>query len=232
MKNLIPLCAGLALAAVNVAHAGDQSELAIGGRLTPPACHLGFDGASSIDFGTLPFNGLQANGTLLNEQRPRLKIVCGGPTRVAFTVQENRPDTAITHHEASANDMPWPYQHPSNGTPHAWGLGRVEDVRIGALVLLVRPEATVIDGMAPFLQTSMVLARPGGTSTWPVQSRMDSINVNPADEYSFGTDAGAVAITTASVSLAVTPMLNRTSVLPKSQEIQLDGSVTFTLRYL
>lgn len=163
---------------------------------------------------------------------PPLEIVCGGPTRVAFTVHENRPDSAITHQEASAAGMPWPYQNPVNGAPHAWGLGRIDDVKIGAVVLLVRPQATVVDGVPPFLSTSMVLSRPSGAPSWPVQSAVDTINLNPTDEYSFGKDASVMPITTASVSLAVIPVLNRTAALPTSKEIPLDGSVTFTLRYL
>ncbi|MNX53716.1 hypothetical protein D3C86_844180 [compost metagenome] len=233
MKNLPRLCAGLALAAASTAHAAtNQADLTIGGQLKPSACSMGFGDASAVDFGTMPFHTLNRNGTLLAEQRPRLEIVCGGPTRVSFTVHENRPDTAITHQEAIANAMPWPYQNPQNGAPHAWGLGRIDDVKIGAVVLLVRPEATVVDGIPPFNSTSMVLSRPSGASSWPVQSGMDTINVNPADEYSFGKDATAMPITTASVSLAVTPVLNGTAALPTTKEIPLDGSVTFTLRYL
>lgn len=233
MKTLPRLCAFLALATASTAHAAaNQSDLVVRGQLTPPACSIGVGGAGLVDFGTLPFGSLDRNGTLLAEQRPRVEIACGGPTRVSFTVQDNRPDTAITHQEAIANGMPWPYQNPLNGTPHVWGLGRIDDVKVGAVVLLVRPEATVVDGIPPFESKSMVLSRPSGGSNWPVHSAMDTINVNPADEYSFGTAAGAVPITTASVSLAVLSLLNRTAVLPTSQEIPLDGSVTFTLRYL
>jgi len=227
------LFACLALAAASSTHAATgQANLVIAGQLTPPACNLGFGGGGAIDFGTLPFQSLNHNGTLLPEERPRLEIVCGGPTRVAFTVHENRPDSAITHQEASAAGMPWPYQNPVNGAPHAWGLGRIDDVKIGAVVLLVRPQATVVDGVPPFLSTSMVLSRPSGAPSWPVQSAVDTINLNPTDEYSFGKDASAMPITTASVSLAVIPVLNRTAALPTSKEIPLDGSVTFTLRYL
>ncbi|MCW3156048.1 DUF1120 domain-containing protein [Achromobacter spanius] len=232
-KTLPRLYVGLALAAASTTHAAtNQADLVIGGQLTPPACSMGFGGASPVDFGTLPFHSLNRNGTLLPEQRPRLEIACGGPTRVSFTVHENRPDTAITHQAAIASGMPWPYQNPLNGTPHAWGLGRIDDVKIGAVVLLVRPHATVVDGVPPFQSTSMVLSRPRGSASWPVQSAIDTINVNPADEYSFGKDATAMPITTVSVSLAVTPVLNGTTALPTSKEIPLDGSVTFTLRYL
>ncbi|WFP07181.1 DUF1120 domain-containing protein [Achromobacter spanius] len=223
----------MTLAAACTTHAGtNQADLLIGGQLTPPACSMGFGSGSAVDFGTLPFQSLNRNGTLLPEQRPRMEIACGSPTRVSFTVHENRPDTAITHQEAIADGMPWPYQNPQNGAPHAWGLGRIDDVKIGAVVLLVRPEATVVDGIPPFNSTSVVLSRPSGSASWPVQSGMDTINVNPADEYSFGKDATATPITTASVSLAVTPVLNGTAALPTSKEIPLDGSVTFTLRYL
>lgn len=233
-KTLTLLCACLALTTVGSAQANNnQTSLIIGGQLTPAACSVGFDGASAVDFGTIPFGTLDQNGTLLTEQHTRMEIGCGGPTRVAFTVQDNRPNTAITHQEAMAAGLNWPYQNPQNAAPHAWGLGLIDETKIGALVLLIRPEASLIDGKPPAVDTTQILARAiGSSSSWPVQSAQDTINLNTVDEYSFGTALAATHITNASISLGVLPMLNQPSALPSAKEIPIDGSVTFTLRYL
>lgn len=234
MKNLPHLCACLALTAVGGAQANTtQTSLIVGGQITPPACNVAFDGAGGVDFGAISFRSLHPDGTLLNEQHPRLEIVCGGPTLVAFTAQDNRANSAITHQEAIAAGMKWPYQNPENAKPHAWGLGRIDDVKIGAMVLLIRPEASLVDGKPLAINTTQILARTaGGQSAWPVHSAQDSINLNLVDEYSFGSPAAAVPITTASVSLGVLPMLNKPAALPSAKEIPIDGSITFTLRYL
>ncbi|CUJ61615.1 MULTISPECIES: DUF1120 domain-containing protein [Achromobacter] len=234
IKNLPHLCACLALTAVGGAQANTtQTNLIVGGQITPPACNVSVDGASGVDFGDIPFRTLDPDGTLLKEQHSRLEIACGGPTRVAFTAQDNRANSTITHQEAIAAGLKWPYQNPENGMPHAWGLGRIDDVKIGAAVLLIRPEASLIDGKPPAVDTMQILARAAGSSSsWPVHSAQDSINLNLVDEYSFGAPAAAAAITNASVSLAVLPLLNKPAALPIAKEIPIDGSVTFTLRYL
>lgn len=233
MKNLPHLCACLALTAVSGAQANTtQTSLIVGGQITPPACSVGFDGASGVDFGAIPFRTLDLDGTLLAEQHPRLEIVCGGPTLVAFTAQDNRTNSAITHQEAIAAGMKWPYQHPSNAAPHAWGLGRIDGVKVGAVTLLIRPQATLVNGN-PLAGNMQILARAAGSpAAWPVHSTQESINLNLVDEYSFGSPAAAAPITTASVSLGVLPLLNKPAALPSAKEIPIDGSVTFTLRYL
>ncbi|CAB3651402.1 DUF1120 domain-containing protein [Achromobacter piechaudii] len=233
-KILSYLCAGLALSTATLAHAADgKANLSIKGQLIPPACNIGLDQVGPVDYGDIPFNTLDVDGKLLDELQPNMKISCGGPTRVSFTLQENRPGTAITQQEATAAGMKWPYQHPGNGTRHAWGLGTVQGTKIGALVLLIRPHASEIDGKAPTLATSYVIARPiGSASKWPIHSAQETINLNPIEEYSFGTTEAVVPITTASLSLGIKPLLNRPAVLPSQEAIVIDGSVTFTLRYL
>lgn len=199
----------------------------------PPACNVGFASASPVDFGSLPHRGLAASGTLLLEKHTTLDITCGGPTLLAFTAKENRPNSAITQQEATAQGMPWPYQNPINAARHVWGLGRIDDIKIGAMVVLIRPQASLINGKPPVANATRLLARPiGSASTWPVQSAEDTINLNTVDEYSFGTPTAAVPISTASVSLGVLPLLNKSTALPSTKEIPIDGSVTFTLRYL
>lgn len=78
-----------------------------------------------------------------------------------------------------------------------------------------------------------VLARPTGSSSWSLASSHYSLNLSPDLEYSFGPIGGpAVPITNAQLTMGLTPMIAQPATLPSANEIPLDGSITFTLRYL
>ena len=234
IKTLPCLWACALLTVLSSAQAGNpKATLTVGGQITPPACNAAFDASSQVNFGDIPHRSLEASGTLLAERRANFDITCAGPTRVAFVVQDNRPDSAITQTEATADGMPWPYQHPGNAPRHAWGLGRIDNIKIGSVVLLLRAHSSLIDGKGPVADATRFLARPlGSIARWPVESADETINLNPTHEYSFGTPTAVVPIKSVSISLAVLALLNKSVTLPSAQEIPIDGSVTFTLRYL
>lgn len=221
----------LALAAASPAMG--SNNLAVKGKLTPPACNAQFEGSAAVEFGTIPFGTLSNNGTSYEEKSSTLLIDCGGPTRVSVGAQDNRVGTGITMQEAPGLD--WPYQSP-NVDKYSWGLGYAdgEHIKTGALIALVRPTTTSIDG-APLTEAGAqkVLARPTGSTNWSVASSNYSLNLNPAFEYSFGPEGGpAMPITNAQLGIGVIPMIAPSSTLPRADEIPVDGSITFTLRYL
>lgn len=232
MTNQLKLSIALvALAAA--APAMGNNTLTVVGKLTPPACDARFDGGATVDFGTIPFGSLSNNGTHYEEKNSQLLVDCGGPTRVSVVAQDNRIGSGITMQEAPGLD--WPYQSP-NVDKYSWGLGFADGdhIKTGALIALVRPTNTTIDG-APLTEagTQKVLARPGGSTTWSIASSRYSMNLNPDFEYSFGPEGGpAVPVTHVQLGLGVIPMIGPSSTLPHADEIPVDGSITFTLRYL
>lgn len=225
---------GIALVALATATTAMASNnLTVTGKLTPPACNAQFDGDATIDFGTIPFRSLAANGTALDEKGSALHIDCGGPTRVSVIAHDNRTGSGITMAEAPHLD--WPYQSV-NVDKYSWGLGYANgvDIKTGALITLVRPSTTIIDGTTlTEAGTQKILARPTGATAWSLASSHYSLNLNPGFEYSFGPAGGPAApVQHVQLGLGLLPMIGMPSTLPHTDEIPMNGSITFTLRYL
>jgi hypothetical protein len=226
---------GIVLAALTAASpAISSNNLTIAGKLTPPACNVHFGSDSSFDFGAISFNALDSNGTKLDGKDAALQIECGSPTRVSVAAHDNRAGSGITLQEAPG--LNWPYQSPENGPKYSWGLGFADGnhTKTGALIVLISPATSSVDG-TPLTQAGVqkILARPSGSSSWSIASSHYAINLSPNYEYSFGTAGGPPGrITNANVMLALAPMIGKSSTLPSTDEIHLDGSITFTLRYL
>ncbi|MCS3509798.1 DUF1120 domain-containing protein [Achromobacter sp. JUb104] len=233
MKN--QFFVGVAFATLAAAsHAAGNSDLNVTGKLMPPACNAHFGGNATLDFDVIAFNALDNNGTNLGSKDTALQINCGGPTRVSVVALDNRAGSGITIQEAP--NLNWPYQNPENGSKYSWGLGFADGQKIktGALIGLITPATTTVDGV--LLTTAgaqKVLARPTGSNSWTVASSHYSLNLSPDLEYSFGPIGGpAVPITNAQLTMGLTPMIGQPATLPSANEIPLDGSITFTLRYL
>lgn len=225
---------GIALVALATATTAMASNnLTVTGKLTPPACNAQFDGDATVDFGTIPFRSLASNGTQFETKYSTLHIDCGGPTRVSVVAHDNRAGSGITM--AEAPNLDWPYQSP-NVDKYSWGLGYADGVGVktGALITLIRPETTTIDG-APLTETGTqkILARPAGSSGWAIASSHYTMNLNPGFEYSFGPAGGPAApVQHVQFGLGLLPMIGMPSTLPHTDEIPMNGSITFTLRYL
>ncbi|WP_082387268.1 DUF1120 domain-containing protein [Achromobacter kerstersii] len=226
---------GIVLAALTAAApAISGNNLTITGKLTPPACNVHFGSDSTFNFGVIAFNALDNNGTKLDGKDTALQIDCGSPTRVSVVAQDNRAGSGITIQEAPS--LNWPYQNPENGPKYSWGLGFADGnhIKTGALIVLINPPTTTIDG-TPLTQAGAqkIIARPTGSSSWSVASSHYSVNLSPNFEYSFGAAGGPPGrITNAKVALGLAPLIGQPSTLPSADEIPLDGSITFTLRYL
>lgn len=215
-------------------HAAGNSNLTVTGKLTPPACNAHFDGNATLDFDAIAFNALDNNGTKLGSKDTLLQIDCGTPTRVSVVALDNRAGSGITLQEAP--NLNWPYQNPQNGTKYSWGLGFADgkQIKTGALIALITPASTMVDGaLLTEAGVQKILARPTGSNSWSIGSSHYSVNLSPDLEYSFGPTGGpAVPITNAQLAVGLSPMIGQPSTLPAANEIPLDGSITFTLRYL
>ena len=225
---------GIALVALATATTAMASNnLTVTGKLTPPACNAQFDGDATVDFGTIPFRSLASNGTQFEIKNSILHIDCGGPTRVSVVAHDNRAGSGITMAEAPHLD--WPYQSVTIDK-YSWGLGYANgaDIKTGALITLVTPDTTSIDGTKlTEASTQKILARPTGTSGWAISSSHYSMNLNPGFEYSFGPAGGPAApVQHVQLGMGLRAMIGMPSTLPHADEIPLNGSITFTLRYL
>ncbi|MNT27834.1 hypothetical protein D3C72_1634800 [compost metagenome] len=99
---------------------------------------------------------------------------------------------------------------------------------------MITPQTTTVDGtLLTTAGVQKILARPTGSNSWTIASSHYSVNLSPDLEYSFGPTGGPAApITNAQLAIGLSPMIGQPATLPSANEIPLDGSITFTLRYL
>lgn len=221
--------AGLSLGSAVPSHAAKSADLKIHGRITPPACDLSFTEAI-VDFGTRTFGSLAFGGTVLPTQTTTMNIVCDGPTRVSFSAIDNRPGTAIASTEVTA----WPSLGDTSDRT-VWGLGTTgsANAKIGALEVAIPAANVLMDGKNMTSSGPNVLTAPIGSSTWSASWYTSVRDLVPAKQYSVGSaDAMPQAVSNLSVPLRLSPVIARPATLPAEDEIILDGSMTFTLRYL
>jgi hypothetical protein len=231
MKNIL---LGLALASAGVgvtlpAHAAKSADLIIQGRITPPACDLTFTDAT-VDFGTRTFGSLNIGGTILPTQTTTLNISCSGATRVSFSAADNRSESAIAADDVTA----WPNLSMLADAKTIWGLGTTgtADAKIGGMEVVIDPNGGRIDD-APISANLRVISGMLGQATWNGSFYASTANLSPRLHYSFGPYQGPPqAVSNVSLPLKLAPVIARPANLPADDEINLDGSLTFTLHYL
>ena len=222
---------GMALASASVgislpAHAANSADLTVKGQITPPACDLSFtDG--TVDFGNRTFGTLDLGGTILPTKTTNLIIECRGATRVSFSVADNRPGSAISDQDVNA----W----PNIGVvwqKTIWGLGTAgnSDAKIGGLVVSISP-STQID-RKPLTDNLRILNAPLGTNAWETGTYLNYGYLDAAQHYSFGQPNKPAAVSTVTMPLYLAGVIARPTNLPAVDEINLDGSLTFSLHYL
>lgn len=228
------------------AQAQSSAGLEIRGQIQPSACSVSLtDGA--VDFGVHAFASLLPNGTLLGQRRTTLEIHCVNPTSISFSAADNRASSAIESTEVNV----WPSidsQTWDRGVGKVFGLGRTQAgetaQKIGAVAIALDTSGITLDGAALRSGPRRLLRSPksGESASWTGNFLNNPIILATDSEYTFGssgisnrTNARVItlgAITSASVPLLLQAVIARRSNLLPSDEIVLDGSLTFTLRYL
>lgn len=91
-KPFLIAVAGVAASATFAcAQAQTTANLTFRGQISPPACSILIDDAT-LDFGSRPFSSLNVREeTVYTPRRTALNILCENPSRVGFSVRDNRP---------------------------------------------------------------------------------------------------------------------------------------------
>lgn len=228
------------------AQAQSSAGLVLRGQIQPSACSVALtDG--TVDFGLRAFSSLLPNGTILGPLRTTLEIRCISPTSVSFSASDNRASSAIS----SADVSVWPSTDSASwdtGQGKVFGLGRTQASasapKVGAVAIALDTPGILLD-QAPLSSGSRRLLRSpkrGESASWGGNLVTSQAILATDLEYTFGsvgtntrTNARVVtlgAITSASVPLVLQAIIASRSKLMPSDEILLDGSLTFTLRYL
>jgi type 1 fimbria pilin len=224
MKNIAAITAFAAIAAALVsgaAFAAPTAELKVTGVIKPPACTPNFASGGVVDYGVIPTNSLKATEpTALAEKSVSFTVSCDSAVKVAYRAIDNRQASAVKGLVAAAA------LYKGIGDTGAFGLGTAAGKNIGAYTLRIDPASVVADSSTP----DSIYDQYG---TW-AKSTNGMFGTNGLFTKAFaapGTTTPA-AYKTVSATLTIQAIIDKTSNLPLSQDIQLDGSATLEVQYL
>ncbi|RON38947.1 DUF1120 domain-containing protein [Pseudomonas frederiksbergensis] len=213
-KSLIAVFASVLLPSVAMAESVDLNVI---GTIIPTSCIPAFAGGSTVDLRKISSGVLnKAKQTLLPVHDVSLHINCDAPAPVEVSVRDNRGSTKLPgiHDDTGQNDPAL-----------FFGIGEINGTRIGGFAL--RHGIPEVDNSPQTLLTR-TLANPA----WQLPS--SSLVSNAPALYSWGPDvaSGPAASRHHGFPMSLLPVIGPSNALPISDEIPLDGSVTFDMFYL
>ncbi|MCY1216746.1 hypothetical protein D9M72_286310 [compost metagenome] len=222
VKKIATLAAVASVAAVMFVPgqaSADSAELRIAGIIVPAACTPVFTGGGVVDYGNIPASSLNPTAqTTLAEKSIQLVMTCDAPTRFGFKVIDERAASAITSLETIQGAAP----------NMKLGLGTSDGKKIGAYSLKLLGLITS-EGGAYIVQSDN-----GGTSWSQVGSKSALVAdgsrlIGAVNSSTTTTPNPHKSITT---TIGVVTAIDKSSNLPLTHAIPLDGLSTFELVYL
>lgn len=219
LASVLSLCVSSAFAA------NPTAVLKLKGTLTNAACTPTISGGGTIDYGTINLGSLSSSGVnQIGNKDFSLTINCQTPTKVGFSVVDDRSGTAanviVKNGTVTGNDV----IHPLN----LFGVGTTAgDVKIGNYSMYVKTDSVMADGATAIVTYS----NDNGTS-W---STTGSLMLNNASEIVSVATTGEttpLAFTQAVVPMAISLAVQDTTTLAITDDTNIDGQATFTLKYL
>lgn len=228
MKKIL-LASTLALCVTSAFAADPTAVLKVKGTLTNAACTPTLGNGGVADYGTIRLSELSATEVnQLGQKDIDLSINCSVPTKVAFYVDDDRPNTEavieVKNGDFNGNSVSF-----SSGV---MGLGKTTDgVKIGNYSLFVKTDSIVLDGASgDFIYGSHLNT---SSSPWILKST-GLISGDGADIFT-GAAKGTVeplAFTNATFPMAVSTSVQNTATLAITDDTDLDGQATLSLFYL
>ncbi|EIX6433172.1 DUF1120 domain-containing protein [Salmonella enterica] len=221
MKKLL-LATATALALTSTAYAGDTATLKVVGKLAVGACTPDVNGGATVDYGTKYISNLSA--TSMNDlgvKNTNLTITCTSPTKVAWMAMDDRADSLETSIVLSG--IP-------TTADSAFGAGKTAGgVNIGAYTVTVDTSAGVtIDGNA-----ANVLVSDNDNASWSTTNN-PVVRSNGTKIYSLAQTSTSApdSFMTAVFPLKIELGVQSTNTLAITDDTNIDGQATITLKYL
>ncbi|EOF5098339.1 DUF1120 domain-containing protein [Salmonella enterica] len=216
------------------AYAESTAVLKLQGVLTNDACTPELSGGGIVDFGTHYVYQLSATeDNQLGSKDFTLTINCTAPTKLAWTITDDRPDSKAS---VSIDNPGWSSNEPLWGNGERFGAGKTAGgVSIGAYALAMNAAAVTADTGAAKAVTSVIGTNPD--SAWKEFGKtgdLDSIkSTSPTIGYTVAdTDLIPVAFRNATFPMRVGLAVQDTTTLAITDETDIDGQATITLHYL
>ncbi|HCR1551609.1 TPA: DUF1120 domain-containing protein [Pseudomonas aeruginosa] len=215
----------LALAVAGMAAAfGAQAQsidVRVIGTITPPACTPSLAGGGVVDYGRIPSEDLSSTSpTALAVKSLAFTINCEAPTRVAVRVTDGRASSRVPGIAASIED--------GLGDEQAYGLGVAGGKNIGVYGIQFQSGSITLDGEAATNASSL-----DEGATW-TDSAAGWVDNTASRLYSWrkSGDMAASVFTTMASMLNVRAVIDSTSKLDLSNDIELDGLASLEMVYL
>lgn len=228
MKKLLVATAISMAMSVSAAHAVDTAVLKVKGTLTNASCTPTLSNGGIVDYGTIRLGELSATATnQLGERDATLTITCTSPTKLGWGVTDDRTDSVSLNVNVAVLGS---YSYPTDGT--AMGLGKTTGgVAIGNWALYVVAANVTADG-----KQAIIVKSTDQNPLWRNATSLPTLNAKQHTVMSvISSDASTpdpMAFTQVVYPLKTSVAIDNTSRLAITDDTQLDGQATITLKYL
>lgn len=219
MKNKIIVLAGLALAVAGLS--AQAADVRVKGAIAPSSCSFSITN-SIIDYGNISPSSLSpTNYTKLDKKSVPYTVKCSGQSKIKVGIKavDNRSSTKIPNLMLSQFDGR--YKDLYN-----FGLGSTaKGQKVGGYVIHLRN--SIADGKAVGIVSS---ENSGGR--WEANSTEAVGHTANVTSWRAGNVYAPILVNTVAGSVEVQAVINKTSDLDMSSQINLDGHATLELHYL
>ena len=207
----------LASAATANFAAGPSVDIKVQGTITPVACTPNISNLGIADFGSITAGSLRADiYNFLPVKTLNYTITCDAQTKIAIQGIDNRASSVIP----GAGAALW-----TLADTEVYGMGSINNKNVGVFFIVMDPDKYTADSQA----VKVVGSKDGGT-TWA-----NSLGyVGGTRIISWSATAGGAPLAFKSLigTINIGAALNKSTELPLTGPIPLDGSATLQIKYL
>ncbi|EOX3827599.1 MULTISPECIES: DUF1120 domain-containing protein [Enterobacter] len=226
MKKVL-LATALSLCVTSAFAADPSAVLKVKGTLTNAACTPVLSNGGTVDYGTINLGDLSATATnQLGQKNIDLTINCTAATKVSWNMVDDRVDSNANLTVANGQ---FGGGSQGSGTGQTYGVGKTEGgVNIGTYAMFVKADSVTADGAAadPIYQQNAT-----GNWTKTTNGSTQGSHIRDFTVASTGT-LDPLAFQTATFPLVTSLAVQNTATLAITDDTQLDGQLTISLRYL
>lgn len=234
-KSLSALCVCAAIVSTAGANAANDATLIVKGTFVPAACTPELSNSGVVDYGTMNNSVLEkplsGNSLVqLGKKSITLTVSCDAATSVGIIAQDNRASSKVELSSSSYIADYVPGQNMSN-TNAVFGLGTVNDVKIGAFTVMAMKDGLTADGAAvDIIQRDTDVANNvwktanAGSLYYPDATRIVTVAQTGTTTPLMFKDLV--------MPLDVVSAVQNNTVLGSGTKVELDGNATLSLVYL
>lgn len=230
MKKIL-LATSVALALSTSAYADSTAVLKLTGTLTNAACTPSLSNGGVADYGRIMLSDLSATDTnQLGNKDITFSISCTSPTKVAWTIVDDRADSMQTG--ITINNVGWSNSTSWSDSNH-FGVGKTAGgVNLGVYAISINSSAVTADGL---IEQGLRGWSSSQGLEWTYMSRSNELVRSSEYMYTVATNEDSLkpmAFTNAVYPLRVSLAIQGTDALAITDDTNIDGQATISLVYI